>query len=158
MNQFSAQKLGEVIAFCRVGDDTLERGQEALEGIFGSTVDEMRQAHARHQTELTRIATTYEAEQTALEKADRTQQKLEKMRDLYLADDDDWRDPAELMEWSGFFEGAFIVHLRVIEGVADKRSIDDLASVVAEALSFHQETLNRIGAAITEITADRISA
>ena len=155
MNTFSAQKLGEVIAFCQVGADTLEQGRSALEGLYGDTVDDILEAHRKHEAEYQRFATVMDVEQTVNEKAAGTREKLEKMRGLYLSGED-WQDPTEIMEWSGFFEGAIIVHLRVVEGVAEKRGLQELRDITTEALTYHESMLNSVGAIIQDVTADRI--
>lgn len=156
MNDFSAKKLGEVVAFCEVGAETLERGKEALEGRFDESVERMIEAHKAHATEFLRIAQTFEKDDITKEKAAATREnKLEQMRALYLSEDD-WEDATELMEWMGFFEGATIVHLRVIEGVAEKLESDELKNATDETIAYHEKLLERVGEIIKETTADRI--
>jgi hypothetical protein len=59
------------------------------------------------------------------------------MRDLYVGDQ--WQNPTELLEWSGFFEGAAIVHASLLSGLAAEEGHEELKSFAKEFLSFHKQ-------------------
>jgi hypothetical protein len=56
-------------------------------------------------------------EKIVTEKAVKTVEKLQKMRDIYLQDR--WDDPIEIFEWLSFFEGAAMAHWGLIRGVSE---------------------------------------
>jgi hypothetical protein len=157
MNQFSAKKLGEVLAFARGGLYILKNGQAALEKIFGAafiqastkmTMDQQKQIgeFAEHNQVLDAVNT----------KADRTEEKLKQMQDLYLQDK--WDDESELLEWMGFFEGAALVHWKLVEGVAQYTDDSALPKLARAGLMMHQDLLFKIAEAIRKIGYRKASA
>jgi len=76
---------------------------------------DVEEKNRMHGDEVMRLATEGGVIDTTLAKATATEEKLKKMRDLYVADQ--WDNATELMEWSGFFEGAAIVHWALMRGV-----------------------------------------
>jgi len=57
MEEFSARKLGEVLAFAEVGIETFEKGREALEKVFGKDkVEEVLAKNKAHAEKIKNIA------------------------------------------------------------------------------------------------------
>ena len=140
MNEFVAKKLGEVLAFNRVGTDTIEKGKEALVASLGQErVSDMLEKNRIHGEEVMRVATEAGVIDTTLAKADKTGEKLMKMRDLYVGEE--WHNATELMEWSGFFEGAAVVHWALVRGAAEGLNHEGLLILSEEALNWHYELL-----------------
>jgi len=110
INEFIAKKLGEVLAFAEVGIETLERGQEGFASVLGKSAPEkMLETNKEHSALLKKIAADdKQFGSVTLAKSIKTGEKLRKMRDLYVGDE--WDNGVELLEWSGFFEGAALVH------------------------------------------------
>ncbi len=140
MNEFAAKKLGEVLAFNRVGTETLEKGRAALvEALGEEKILDMEEKNRIHGEEVMRIATEAGVIDTTLAKADKTGEKLTQMRDLYVGDQ--WDNATELLEWSGFFEGAAIVHWGLIKGVAEAINDENLMTLAEESVNWHYELL-----------------
>lgn len=140
MNEFVGKKLGEVLAFNRVGTDTFEKGRPALVAILGEEkVLDIEEKNRMHAEEVMRLATEGGVIDTTLTKATATEEKLKKMRDLYVADQ--WDNATELMEWSGFFEGAAIVHWALMRGVAQGLEHEGLLTLTEEGVNWHYEML-----------------
>lgn len=140
MNEFTAKKLGEVLAFTRVGTDTLERGGEALTAVLGQErILDMKEKNHMHGEGVMKIATDAGMIDTTLAKADKTEAKLKQMRDLYVGDQ--WDNATELFEWSGFFEGAAIVHWNVVKGAAQAMNDENFLLLCEEGINWHYELL-----------------
>lgn len=140
MNEFIAKKLGEVLAFNRVGANTLEQGRAALLAALGQEkVIDMQEKNHMHGEEVMRVATDAGIIDVTLAKAAATETKLKAMRDLYVGDQ--WDNATELMEWSGFFEGAAIVHWALVRGAAEGLNHDGLLILAEEAITWHYELL-----------------
>lgn len=140
MNEFVAKKLGEVLAFNQVGTDTLEHGRTALVAALGAEkVADMEEKNRIHGEAVIKIATEASVIDITLAKAAKTGEKLKKMRDLYVADQ--WDNATELMEWSGFFEGAAVVHWALVRGAAEALSNDELLTLAEEGVNWHYELI-----------------
>ncbi|MDB5255298.1 MAG: hypothetical protein JWL92_674 [Candidatus Nomurabacteria bacterium] len=156
MNEFVGKKLGEVLAFCRVGTDTLEKGRPALvEALSEETVADMEEKNRMHGEEVMRLATEGGVIDTTLTKATATEEKLKKMRDLYVGEQ--WDNATELMEWSGFFEGAAIVHWALIRGVAAGMDHEELLSLTEEGVNWHYEMIELAEGHLETIGTDKVS-
>lgn len=140
INEFVAKKLGEVLAFNQVGTDTLEKGRTALVEILGEErMVDMEEKNRIHAESIIKIATEGGAIDTTLAKASKTKEKLIKMRDLYVADQ--WDNATELMEWSGFFEGAAVVHWALVRGASEVIDIEELRLLAEEGVNWHYELI-----------------
>jgi hypothetical protein len=140
MNTFTAKKLGEVLAFGQVGLETINRGQSALEKVFGREgVMKLMAEIESHVQDIEKIANHSGSSDITMAKAQATGLKLLSMRDLYVGDE--WDNPTELIEWHGFFEGAAIVHWELVLGAATGLDQEDLQTVAADAIIFHKGLL-----------------
>lgn len=147
MNQFTAKKLGEVLAFTNVGLEILSKGRLALEKILGkSAVEALTKMTMEQQGNIQDIATQNQIIDAVHAKSLGTSEKLKKMQDLYLQDK--WDDESELLEWMGFFEGAALVHWKLVEGVAQQSSDNYLSRIVNKGLTMHQALLFKVSEAI----------
>ncbi len=142
MNEFVAKKLGEVLAFARVGTDTFAKGKTALRTVLGEdTYKDCLRENDIHDRSLIDIAEKENTSDITLAKSIATGKKLASMRDLYVGDE--WENPTELMEWSGFFEGAAIVHWKLILGIGEALKREELITLATEAINFHQDILKK---------------
>lgn len=142
INEFTAKKIGEVVAFTRVALDTIEKGRPALAERLGEeTVLDMVEKNKLHNDELLRVATDGGMIDTTLLKAGKTEEKLLNMRELYVGDQ--WDNAVELMEWSGFFEGAAIVHWALLRGCAEGLNDEGFLTLTQEGVNYHYELLER---------------
>lgn len=140
INETIAKKLGEVLAFNQVGQDTIEKGRAALTEALGTEkIMDMEEKFRIHGEEVLRIATDAGAIDVVLAKAEKTGEKLKTMRDLYVGDQ--WDNATELLEWSGFFEGAAVVHWAFIRGAAEGISDEALMTVAEEGKNYRYELL-----------------
>lgn len=94
-----------------------------------------------HGEAIIQIATEAGVIDTTLEKAKKTEEKLRTMRELYVAHQ--WDNATELLEWSGFFEGAAIVHWALVRGAGESLNNEQLITVANEAIGYHYELLEK---------------
>ncbi len=138
MNEFSAKKLGEVLAFATVSLDTLKQGEVALQEAFGiDLTNELTQKNQGHIETINQIAEKYDATGIVNKKLEGTGTKLKRMRDTYIGDA--WDNPTELLEWSGFFEGAAIVHWVLVAGLAETLNDQKIKNLANDALKLHRQ-------------------
>jgi hypothetical protein len=91
-----------------------------------------------------------------LAKAEATGTKLRAMRDMYVGDQ--WDNPAELLEWLGFFEGAAVVHWALVEGAGKGLQDQDLADLAKDGKSIHQNLLLAVEGSIKKIGEQKATA
>lgn len=148
MNEFSAKKLGEVLAFGLVLEDTIERSGPALKEALGDELSTLSENNKKHIESVRQIAKEKNVEEITLAKAEKTKSKLIQMRDLYIGDD--WDNPVELMEWGGFFHGAAIVHWQLVLGVAETLNDSVLKKLADDASEQHEDILEIAGKILKE--------
>ena len=154
INEFMAKKLGEVLAFTRVGSDTVTKGRAALvEQLGEEKVLEMLEKNTRHAKEIEHLASTANVSGITLSKAEKTGQKLVAMRELYVGDQ--WDNAVELLEWSGFFQGAAIVHFALVRGCAEGINEDDIIAFAQECVDWHTELLELAQSELATVGSDR---
>lgn len=149
MNEFIAKKLGEVLAFSRVGQSLLERGAAGFEQIWEA--DQLSDIAAKLAEQ--QQALEQDASDTTLAKADATGAKLTGMAETYIGDQ--WDNPAELLEWLGFFAGAAVVHWRLVEGAAEQVEDTELTKLVHLGVELHAGWLTEVGEKIKQLGAAR---
>lgn len=156
MNEFVAKKLGEVLAFAHVGSDTVAKTRTALITVLGEEkVADIEEKNRMHAEEVLRVATDAGVVDTTLAKASKTEEKLRTMRDLYIAEQ--WDNVTELMEWSGFFEGAAIVHWALVRGAAEGINNEGLLILAEECINWHYELLELAESELGATGQDRSS-
>jgi hypothetical protein len=154
MNEFVGKKLGELLAFNRVGTDTYEKGRTALvEALGEEKVNDIEEKNRMHGDEIMRLATEGGVIDTTLAKATATEEKLKKMRDLYVAEQ--WDNATELMEWSGFFEGAAVVHWALMRGAAEGMNDTALLALTEEGVNWHYEMIELAEGHLENIGQDK---
>jgi len=140
MNEFSAKKIGEGLAFTNVSNKTFEKGYEGFRKLFMDVkLDALKKENTECYDELLNIAKELKVEDITLSKALATEEKLLSMRDLYVKDE--WDNITELCEWLGFFEGAAVVHFTLIKGIAESLEHKALEALADRAIIFHEEIL-----------------
>ena len=150
MNEFTAKKLGEVLAFAEVGKETMERGRVAFSEVFGSDkVAELIEDQNAHAEQIRILAESNNMNEIVLKKLDGTGTKLRSMRDLYVGDE--WDNPTELLEWSGFFEGAAVVHWSLVRGAAQGINSTELMDLAAKGFAFHQDIFTTATEKLAEV-------
>jgi hypothetical protein len=140
INETVAKKLGEVLAFNRVGEDTIAKGRTALTTALGEEkVMDMEEKFRIHGEGIIQFATEQAAIDTVLAKSAKTEEKLKTMRNLYIGEK--WDDAIELLEWSGFFEGAAVVHWAFIRGASEALNDEMLMTFSEEGKNYRYELL-----------------
>ena len=158
LNQFSVKKLGEVLAFAKVGEETFAKGGGALREVFDpETGDAFRNTNREQITLIENFAREAEVEEAVAGKSESTSAKLRNMRELYLKEED-WRDAAELLEWLGFFEGAAVVHWSLVQGAAEQSGDQKLLEVAAAGRAFHDNVFEKVAGAVRELAKARAGA
>lgn len=116
-----AKKLGEVLAFALVGQELLERAGKAGETAFGASVKDMQKGFDKQVSASEKIADQA--------KTERTVKKLRSMMEQYIGDE--WDNPTEILEWSGFYLGSAGVHWSLVSRLSTS-SDEKLASFAAQ--------------------------
>lgn len=156
MNEHMWKKAGEVKAFADVNITFLSKARDGLVsgGVFTEEeVDELIAANKTHQEQIDTIAEPADSTGVVDTKAEATVEKLITLQNDYLTDEDDWEDPMELLEWSGFFHGGAIVHWSLIIGAAQKADLDELQKLAEGGHQFHHEVLHAIKSSIKTLGA-----
>lgn len=154
MNEFVAKKLGEVLAFAHVSKDTFTRGKDSLISLFEEeTYNSFVKGNETHEANILTFIQDSDKKDVTMTKAEGTGKKLTTMRDLYVADQ--WDNPTELMEWSGFFEGAAIVHWKLVLGAAEGLNDENLISLAQDAILLHEQILTKAGEHLHETGQER---
>lgn len=152
MNEFTAKKSGEVLAFTQVGQQILQKAK-GIETVLGeSTVLTIMEQLKTFESELLSVFEDDHLD-TATTKAEATSIKLHDLAERYIGDE--WNNPVEVLEWLGFFEGAAVVHCAVIEGASAKLALHDLLPLATRMKDFHHEALRGVEAALQQAGSDR---
>jgi hypothetical protein len=157
MNEFTAKKLGEVLAFAVVGKEIFEKGKDALTEVL--TAEGVRNDTDRaqlHADAITGLAEEKGVSEITLPKSEKTAEKLRSMLDLYVGDQ--WDNPAELLEWLGFFEGAALIHWKLVEGAASALGDSKLKELASTGVNFHQNLLTQVSTSIRDLGGKKASA
>lgn len=157
INEFTAKKLGEVLAFCRVELDTIERGRQAWETVFDvADIDRVVADTQERAAKIEAFAQANNVSDITLAKADGTGAKLKSMRDLYVGDE--WDNATELLEWSGFFEGAAIVHWVLVAGAAEGLGNDELKHLAELSKEAHIQIHDSVSTRLRNVGKKRSQA
>jgi hypothetical protein len=154
MNEFVAKKLGEVLAFNRIGTETLEKGRDVLvEALGEDKILDMEEKNRIHAEGVMKIGTDEGVIDMILENSEAVEKELRGMRDLYIGTN--WNNATEILEWGGFFEGASIVHWAVIRGAAEGLNEEELLTFAEEGINWHYEVLEMIEGELSQEGADK---
>lgn len=147
MNEFVAKKLGEVLAFSRVGLECQERGGDAFISAIKDT--------SQFDTDLQAFAGAVEsrADDITTVKAEKTVEKLRGMMEAYIGDE--WDNPTELLEWLSFFLGSAAAHWSLVAGAASAIEDQDLVEVAERAVSFYKLQLETVMSNLREVGMTR---
>lgn len=157
MNEHIWKKLGEVKAFALACADFLSRGKSGFVGADIFTTEEIEQfvdKNKDHVVRIHKIAEAAGATEIVNTKAKATGSKLEDMQGRYLADEDDWADGMELLEWSGFFFGGAVVHWSLIEGASESVHEADLTVLAGSGLGFHTQMFETVRESISRLAKE----
>jgi len=144
MNEFQAKKLGEILAFETLSAQFFEKTKGTLKEKFSEeSLNEIIEKNTLRTAKIKEISEINNASEITIPKSEKTIQKLIQMQDKYIGDE--WDNPAELLEWLGFFEGAAIVHLKLVEGMAEKIENEELKTLTKEAVESHHDFFHKIG-------------
>ncbi len=150
INEFTSKKLGEVLTFAKVGKEIFERGRKALGTVFTDKgVNQILHNISEQEIKITNLAEDLESTQITLPKSEKTGEKLRKMMELYVGEE--WDNPAELLEWLGFFEGAAIVHWKLVEGAAEVLQKTELRELTRDGIEFHSKLLSDVSDQIKKL-------
>lgn len=141
-NEFSAKKMGELLAFLSVELDSLfTKSKKSFDSIHGALkMQTFKEELESMQSTLLTVADELDVLGIAQDKAKKTVSKLESMRELYVKDQ--WDNPVEMAEWSGFFEGAAIVHWSLLLGAAEAMDNKKLVELALVAKKLHENMLH----------------
>lgn len=152
MDSFLVKKIGEVFAFARASRDILNKGREGLLKIMKKNeLEDFLSANEVHIETIMKIVEENDLDEEVRNQAANTEEKLNKMRDIYLSRETDFSDPADIAEWMGFFEGAAYVHWSLVEDEAREGGMDDLRHLASEASNFHEKMLEQIASGVKEL-------
>lgn len=106
MNPSLPRKIAELQAFAVIGLELFERAGETAQAAFPGVAQDMSRVLGEQLSWATPLADQEKAEKTTL--------KLRGMMERYIGDD--WHNPVEILEWSGFYLGAAAMHWSLVEG------------------------------------------
>ncbi len=141
MNEFLQKKLGEVLAFARLGSDTLDKGREGFVQIMQpQELDTLKERFNNLEQKVAGFAAQEDVTQKVEESASKTQEKVSSMRDTYIGDS--WNESSEVLEWMGFYTGASLVHWYLVQGAAQQGasvtpSLNTLGDIASEAIALY---------------------
>ena len=154
INEFTAKKIGEVVAFCTVGSDTLAKGGDILAVHLGDALAlDIIEKNTLYKEALLHIVASSDMAAVTEAKATKTGDKLTAMREMYIGDQ--WSNPVEIFEWSGFFYGAAIVHFAIVRGAAEALGNESLLELANEAITWNYEILESFESKLAEVGTDR---
>lgn len=154
MNEFTAKKLGEVLAFAKVGNDTLDKGVLGFRKLFTEVkILDLKKENNAHILGIESLSETPDLKEIMLKKAKETSLKLSTIRNLYIKDE--WGKPSELCEWFGFFEGAAVVHWTLIKGLGESIQMKSLEELADKAIIFHEEILKTASLSLYNIGKEK---
>lgn len=110
------KKIGEALAFSRVGEDLFIRAKGALVSGFGETWygSKLKEIIEAREGVDGLVRSFEDGSAVVEEKVAKTTEKIENMQSIYLTEDD-WNDLDEVVEWMSFWVGGAIVHWAVLE-------------------------------------------
>ncbi len=152
-NEFTAKKLGEVLAFARVGVETMEKGRGGLNQVWEDNLNDFITQQKEQATQIEAVAQTAGVSDVTMAKAEGTSGKLRSMRDMYVGDE--WDNAAELLEWLGFFEGAAVVHWKLVLGAAETVQDEVLTTLAQDGHGLHTGLLARVQESISVVGSER---
>lgn len=156
MNEFTAKKLGEVMAFINVGAEQFLQAETALVSVLGQDfVALANETYTEHKKVLNQIAEKSDLKEVILTKADKTGLKLTAMANLYMQKPEDWQDSAEVIEWLGFFEGGAIVHFKLAEAAAEELNLSEVIGFARAGARWHQDFLGQLEQGISMVAKKR---
>lgn len=154
MNDFTARKLGEVLAFIEITMDTYQRAKEPILKVinedeyntFMSAADTMAERIKQVATDLQQIGQTQD-------KAAATNTKLGDMRDRYIGDE--WDNPTEIYEWLSFTSGAGAAHAALVWGAGHANGNSSLTDVADKTRALFHGLLDGVENYLKSIGKER---
>lgn len=153
MNSFVAKKLGEVLAFSRIGAEMVDRGGQAATEAFGGATNV--KDFIRALGEFGQNAQSA-GDETTTTKADATTDKLRGMMEAYITDE--WDNPVELLEWLSFFLGSAAAHWALVGGASKSLKDKDLETTAQSAVDFYNSQLMKIQTKLAEQGQNRVDS
>ncbi len=156
MNEFTAKKLGEVMAFINVGAEQFLQAKTALSSVLGQDfTNKANEIYAEHKKNLNHIVQESDLKEVILTKADKTGVKLTAMANLYMQKPEDWQDSSEVIEWLGFFEGGAIVHFKLAEAAAEELNLKEVVDFARAGAQWHKDFLGKLEQGISMVAKKR---
>jgi hypothetical protein len=144
MTEYMAKKLGEVLAFAEVGQETLSKSRTALNtAIDHDEVDRLIEAQNDFSEQIKILTQDEKVVGITLDKAAVTAEKIRQMRDLYIKEN--WSNPVEVLEWLGFHTGAAGVHWSLLIGLAHENKDGEALKLAERGYKFYRGFLDEIG-------------
>lgn len=154
MNEFTAKKLGEVLAFALLGIETVKKAGDPLKEILGGEfVEEYIEKNIVHSEEIKALSQEAGSLLITNTKCEGTLAKIRGMRDAYIGDK--WSNPTEVLEWMGFAEGAAQVHWAIVQGAGRSLNSDAFISLAAEGEETHRLFLEKVASELESIGEER---
>mgnify|MGYP003418734420 FL=1 len=154
INEKKKKKLGEVLAFAEVGNETITKGKASFILVMGDDeVSSILDKNRIHGDEIKKFAEENGVTEILMKKLESTGKKLRDMRDMYVGDQ--WDNPIELLEWSSFFHGAASAHWALVKGAGEGLNNDLLMTLSEEAQNFHHEILDTVCSELEQVGQDK---
>jgi|GEM_PF-1240715 hypothetical protein len=156
MNDYTAKKLGEVMAFVRVGGEQIKKSKTALlEAMDEVEVERILHMYEEHERQMSDLADASLKSEIIKTKALATADKIRAMSNLYMKEESDWEDPSEVIEWLGFFEGGAIVHFKLAQAAAETLGLLEVSTFTTAGVNAHSGLLEDLKIAIKRVVKNK---
>lgn len=153
MNEYMANKLGEVVALARNGIECQQKAAVAFQEAFRNNPSMADLSNKLKEFEQAALKT---GNNKTVEKADKTEEKLRNMMESYIGDD--WSNSTEVLEWLGFYFGAASAHWALIVGASSMEGVNDLRIVAEEAVAYHKGCLEVVSESLRQRGIQKMAA
>ncbi len=150
MNEFSAKKLGELLAFAKEGNNTIEKTKKVFsEFLSEDDLQETLKSSVGHIDAINAYAIEKKVVDIVEAESEKTAKKIVSMRDIYI--ESEWDTHSEVFEWWGFFGGGAIAHWNLMKGVAESLEDDGLVQLCYNAIAYHENLYDTTSSILAEI-------
>ncbi len=106
-----------------------------LKFLSSSDLDEIVEKCESFESRIEDFATKAHCFDEVEASADETDEKVRDMRDEYIGGE--WEEADEVLEWTGFYTGAALVHWHLIQGAAEAMDHMSLRELATDAIDFY---------------------
>ena len=154
MNEFSAKRLGEILAFVDALLYTCDKGKGALTSILGEEhLLEIVRISRSHKDSVHTISDRAKVLHSVMNKLEIKGDELNKLKDINI--ENDWENSTKVLQWLGYLEGMTILHASAFVGISVEIGHAELRSFADSYNTYHKELFNYITNLFHDISRDK---